>query len=400
MKTTTKHITKVMTRKAIFFLLLVSGLSSAQDFNLDNKSYQTISWNAFFSKLEKNPKLIYFDIRTKGEQRDTSRYKSYNQGRIRGAIETDFFDFKKNYPVYQKHKNDTIYLYCSHSRRSRLLAKQLADSSFVNVISINGGLSYLNMLSDKQIPLKRKYLATHLNYKLITPAEFITKVKDHKAQLIDVRPDSIYYGKAKSPWENSFGTIQNVQHIPFDKIQDQLKVIHPGKQIILFDNDGELAPVAAKKLFEKGMESSILLFGLENLQNTIPFNKRSFLKSGVSVITVSDLLGWNKKSTVVIDIRSETEYNSNDSIKEKNMGRLKAAVNIPFQSLTREKMEHFKDNKIVLYDAMMGDELYAYAKKLKDFGCKEVYLLAGGIRLLRWHIANTEQKKLETLIEN
>lgn len=388
-----------MKRKAILFFLLVSGFINAQDFNLDNKSYKTVSWKNFFSKLEKNPKLIYFDIRTKGEQCDTSQYNSYNQGRIKGAIETDYFDFKKNYPEYKKYKNDTIYLYCSHSRRSRLLAKQLADSSFVNVISINGGLSYLNMLSDKEIPLKGKYYATNLKYKLATPHDFMVEIKNNKVQLIDVRADSTYYGKTTSLWENSFGTVQKALHIPFDKIVDNLKLIDKSKQIILFDNDGELAPIAATKLFENGINSSVLLFGLENLQNTIPFKERLFLKPSFNVITSRDLLNWNKDNIVIIDIRSDTEYNSNDSAKEKNMGRIKTAINMPFLAVSKDKIEKFKGNKIVLYDLMMGDELYEYAKKLKDFGVKEVYLLAGGIRLLNWNIANTEQKEFEALTE-
>ena len=78
-------------------ILLSFGVYS-QDFKYDNISYQTISWAKFFDRLEKIPNLIYYDIRTPGERSATSQYVSYNQGKIKGAIETDFFEFAKYYP--------------------------------------------------------------------------------------------------------------------------------------------------------------------------------------------------------------------------------------------------------------------------------------------------------------
>jgi hypothetical protein len=79
----------------ILFLLFNYTFVNSQDYKLDNVAYKTISWNDFFEKLEKNPKTIFFDIRTPGERNDTSEHLSYNQGKIKGAIETDFNDFKK-----------------------------------------------------------------------------------------------------------------------------------------------------------------------------------------------------------------------------------------------------------------------------------------------------------------
>lgn len=389
-----------MKRKTILFLLLVSGFIYAQDFNLENKSYKTVSWKTFFYKLEKNPKLVYFDIRTKGEQCDTSQYNSYNQGRIKGAIETDYFDFKKSYPEYLKHKNDTLYLYCSHSRRSRLLAKQLADSSFTKVVNINGGMSFLNALNEKQIPLKKKYYQSNLNYGLISPNDFIKKLYNKNTLIIDVRPDSVYYEKAKVERENSFGTIKNVLHIPFDKIQENYHLIDTKKDIVLFDNEGEQAPKVANYFFNQRKKVNILLFGLNNLQNTVSSKKRKFLNSKYQVILPIELLQFFKNSnTVIIDTRTPKEFISKDSVAWKNVGKLKNAINIPLASLSKEQFEKFKGKKIILYDIMMHDELYEYAKRLKALGITDFYLLAGGINLVLWEIANTDRKELITLID-
>lgn len=389
-----------MKRKTILFLLLLSGFIYAQDFSLDNKSYSTISWQHFIKKLEKNPNLIFFDIRTKGEQCDTSQYNSYNQGRIKGAIETDYFDFKKNYPEYKKYKNDTIYLYCSHSRRSRLLAKQLADSSFTKVVNINGGMSYLNALTEKQIPLKKKFYQTNLNYELISPIDFIKELNNKNTLIIDVRPDSIYSEKAKVERGNSFGTIKNVLHVPFDKIQENYHLIDTKKDIVLFDNEGEQAPMAANYFFNQRKKVSMLLFGLYNLQNTVSSKERKFLNSKYQVILPTELFEFFKNSnTVIIDTRTPAEFISKDTLAWKNVGKLKNAINIPLASLSKEQFEKFKGKKIILYDIMMHDELYEYAKRLKALGITDFYLLAGGINLVRWEIANTDRKELITLID-
>jgi hypothetical protein len=43
--------------------------------------------------------------------------------------------------------------------------------------------------------------------------------------------------------------------------------------------------------------------------------------------------------------------------------------------------------------------LYEYAKRLKALGITDFYLLAGGINLVKWEIANADQKELVTLID-
>ena len=383
-------------------LSLLSLSVDAQDFKSDNVRYQTISWTDFFKKLENNPKLVYYDIRTDGERGDNGKSPQYNQGKIKGAIETDFADFEKYYPEYLKHKNDTIYLYCSHSKRSRVLAKQLADKGFVNVVNINGGLSYFNTLSEKEMPYKTKYYINNLKYKLVNPTDFTKAFHNEKYQIIDIRPDSLYLGIAKEERKNSFGNIKSALHIPYDKLKDNLKLLDKNKSIYLFDNEGEQSPVAANYLIEQGYDVSVLLFGLSNIIGSTANNERDFIKTKYQFILPKELLKMTDQTSnsVIIDIRSETEFNGTDKASWKNIGKLKNAINIPFATLNEEKIARYGGKDIIIYDMMMNDgELFVYAKRLKEYGVKDLYLLYGGISNVKAGIYDYQNVKLKILLD-
>lgn len=382
----------------IGLLFLNPGLFFAQDFKHDNKYYQTITWNEFFVRLKENPKLVFFDVRTPGERADTSAYLSMNQGKIRGAIETDFYEFEKYFPEYLKHKSDTIYLYCSHSRRSRILAKRLADSSFAHVVSINGGLSYLNSLPGKTIPGKQKFMTTALNYDLISPFDFVKQVQSGKSQVIDVRPDSIYSGQTLSKWDKAFGKIPSARHIPFDRLEPELGKLNKSADIILFDNDGEFAPKVADYLNKRGYKACVLLHGLDNLLSYIPAKGRTFLKPRYRFLNPEDMLAQSgNKDIVLIDVRTPSEFNSTDTTDWKNVGRLKNAINIPLSAVTREQMEKYRGKQIILYDIMMHEELFDFADKMDEYGI-DYSLLYGGIVIVKWEAYNTENTALRQLI--
>lgn len=380
-------------------LISITSQTFSQDYANDNKYYSTVSWQEFFNRLEQNPRLIYFDIRRPGERADTSESPSMNQGKLRGAIETDFFEFEKYYPEYLKHKNDTIYLYCSHSYRSRALAKQLADSSFKHVININAGLSHLNSCLVHEIPTAKKYLTNNLKYKLVTPLEFSKLLKEGKVQLIDVRSDSVYRGISEEKWDNMFGTVTGAVHIPADRISESLQKINKSKIILLLDNDGETAPLAAEYLLGKGFDARVLLFGLDNLISYLPPQDRTMIHTNYKFI-LQDALATALKdtNTVLIDIRTPSEYNSTDTTDWKNAGYIKGAINIPLADLSKKKTEPFKNKKIILYDLMMHDELFESAEKLKEYGITDFTLLYGGIAYTKWEAFNFGNSELIQLI--
>lgn len=386
----------------IIFICFAFAKTYAQDYKLDNKVYTTISWNEFFNRLQKNPKLVFFDIRTAGERNDTSQYAGNNQGRIRGAIPIDYYQFEKYYPELFKHRQDTVYLYCSHSMRSRRLAKQLHDSAFKNVVSVNGGMSYLNVMGNKTFPLRSKYYETSLQYKLVSPIEFGQKLANKNVQVVDIRPDSFYNRTGGDEQDTSYGVVEGVLHIDNAHLEENIKKFDRKKEIVLIDNYGDLTPAAANLLISKGYKNvGILLFGLDQLRNKIPSAQRSYLKSNYTYILSSELLDLKKTDKIVIiDIRPESEFNGIDTVPEKNIGRIKGAVNIPFEKLSTQSLEPFRDKKIILYDyVMIPPELYKAADLLMESGIRDFSLLSGGIFLVNWEIANTDKKFLEELLQ-
>jgi rhodanese-related sulfurtransferase len=160
--------------------------------------------------------------------------------------------------------------------------------------------------------------------------------------------------------------------------------------------------VAAKRLIEKGFKNvGVLFYGLDKLLSTVPSGKRKYLQSQYPSIISSELLALKKAGKVaIIDIRTVTEFTSTDTLKWKNVGRLKDAVNIPMSELTAQKIEPYRNKMIVIYDnMMMPPELYKSAELLKQFGLKNFALLSGGIFHINWEIANTDNKFLKELLD-
>lgn len=281
-----------------------------------------------------------------------------------------------------------------------MLAKQLADSSFLNVININGGLSYFNTLSEKEMPYKSKYYTNNLKYKLISPPEFLKVFNNSNYQIIDVRPDSLYFGTANNEWQNSFGTIKKVRHIPYDQIKVSLNLLDKSKTILLFDNEGKLSPLAANYLVENGYTTNVLLFGLDNLVAGTASDERKFLKTKYPMILPAELLKLSEQNnTVIIDSRTESEYTGTDKTGWKNIGRLSNAINIPLADLSKEEMTKYAGKTIVVYDIAMQEGLFKFAERLKEYGVNDFYLLVGGIFKVKSEIYDLKKNELKSLLD-
>lgn len=383
-------------------LLFLSNSSWGQNYKFDNVYYETISWNELFSRMENNPELLVYDIRTPGEQNDTSAELSTNQGKIKRTKKIDYYDLDRYYPELVEHKNDSIYLFCSHSMRSRRLSKQLSDSGFKYVINVNGGITYLNLMGNSKVPLRTKYYEKNLGYNLISALDFEQKIKDAHVQVIDVRPDSIYFQTGGDEQDKSYGNIPGIPHFTIHTIIDSFQKFK-NKEIILFDNYGDDSPVVAQRLLNSGFDNvGILLFGLDQLRNTVSSYKRKYLVGAFNYILPEELLNSiDSENLKIIDVRSAEEFENRDSITWKNVGRIKKAINLPLEEITAEKIQSCRLNKILIYDnMMMVPDLYAAAEKFSKLGTTEVYILSGGLFMLRWKIANTNNPTLANLLED
>ena len=58
------------------------------------------------------------------------KHLTSNIGRLKGAINVSIDSVEKHFNDLKAYKNKTILVYCSHSQRSRVVSKFLADSGF------------------------------------------------------------------------------------------------------------------------------------------------------------------------------------------------------------------------------------------------------------------------------
>ena len=323
--------------------------------------------------------------------------------RLKERLKQITLNFEKYYPLYQKHKDDTIYLYCSHSMRSRRLAKQLADSSFTKVVNINGGMSYLNLKGANRFELKSRFYETTVRYKLLSALDLSAKLAEKDVQIIDVRSDSVYMGISKSVADNRIGFIKGIIHIPAEKLNDRsFARFNKSKPVVLLDNWGDESPSVANSLIDSGFKDvSVLHFGLDDLIDRVPSTERAYLKTKFPMLLAEELISLQaKQPVVIIDIRPQTEFTNTDTVGWKNIGKIKGAINLPLSEFKMEAFARFQNKTILIYDGRMNDELYLAAQKLSDYGLHHVNLLAGGLYMIHWRIANERLNKLNILIED
>src|SRR5215203_5563253 len=149
-------------------LILVYCCSSLQaQYKNDNTLYKTVYPQDFCKELEKNPGYVLLDVRSEGEFRDTSSATGLNIGHLDGAINIDIKNLPQRWRQLNAFKNDPIFVYCSHSQRSRRASKLLADSGFTKVVNLNGGMTALYLLNPIQRACVEAMLQTANKYSLI-----------------------------------------------------------------------------------------------------------------------------------------------------------------------------------------------------------------------------------------
>jgi rhodanese-related sulfurtransferase len=139
-------------KRAVIFLFLIAGCVKNLDaqFKNDNVLYKTVDPADLCKEFKKNKNALILDVRSKGEHYDTSSFTNLNLGHLKGAINIDINTLGSRLSEIQAYKDQPIFIYCSHSQRSRRASKMLADSGFNKVYNINGGLSAIHYRSLKK----------------------------------------------------------------------------------------------------------------------------------------------------------------------------------------------------------------------------------------------------------
>jgi rhodanese-related sulfurtransferase len=377
--------------------LFTADIVSAQ-YKFDNTAYKTVYINDLCNELKKASNAVLLDVRSAGEYSDTSQYTGLNIGHLKGAININVRELGKRLGELKDYKNQPIYIYCSHSQRSRVSSKMLADSGFTNVINVNGGMTEMNLLKNSADPCLQDLYATNNRFKILSTkdvAQLLNTKKD--IAVVDIRADSAYGGISKIAKLNAFGRIKGSINIPSSQLPASLSKIPQNKSILLVDNYGDESIKMAHLLNEKGYtDVSVLFNGLDNWisEKRIPEKEKVWIHSkdyGFITSEEFDNVMNNNPPALILDVRTKDEFNNQEKTKTYlNRGHIQNAVNIPMAELNSKLNEiaAYKNKNIVVYAFSNNPEAFEAAKLLADNGFGKVKVLTGGLWNIRWKAAN------------
>jgi rhodanese-related sulfurtransferase len=390
-------------------LLLIAIASNAQ-FKADNVKYTTVFPQELCKTLMANQGYTLLDVRSQGEYDDTSSAGGLNIGHVKNSMHIDIRELPKRWRELLAYKDKPLFIYCSHSQRSRRASRLLADSGFTKLYNINGGLTDFYNQGIESNPCQGLEIVTTVPYKILSSKELNANVNQGKSYyIIDLRSDSIFNGISTEKTKAE-GHFTDAVNMPFQKLTGASSVSVPAKSILLVDEYGDESPEAAKLLIKKGYKDvSILFDGMDGWvdyatnSNDKPALKwtRNIRYTLLPADDFNKMVNGNKEFTL-IDVRTKDEFNNASKNYWQNIGQIKGAMNIPFTELkTSASLPQSKDAAIIVYGFNAQPEIFEAAKWLNDQGYQNVSILQGGIWSLRWTSHNIKGKAdLNNLVVN
>jgi rhodanese-related sulfurtransferase len=390
-------------------LLMLTATANAQ-FKADNVKYTTVFPEELCKTLMANQGYTVLDVRSQGEVDDTSTAGSLNIGHIKDAIHIDIRQLPQRWKELLAYKDKPLFIYCSHSQRSRRASRLLADSGFTKIYNINGGLTDFYNQGIESSPCSGLEIVTTVPYKILSSKEFAANVSQGKSYyIIDLRSDSVFKGISTESSKTQ-GKFSDAVNVPFNNLSTSPSFNFPAKSILLVDDFGNTSPKAAKLLMEKGYKDVSILF--DGMDGWVDYATNA---SGKPVVKWTTFINYKllpaedfnkmvneKKEFALLDVRTKEEFSNTSKNYWQNIGQVKSAVNIPSAELkTSSSLPKSKDTPIVVYGFNAQPDIFESAKWLKDQGYKNVYVLQGGIWSLRWTGHNIKGKTyLNDLVVN
>ncbi|MBL7746341.1 MAG: rhodanese-like domain-containing protein [Chitinophagaceae bacterium] len=380
---------------------LVFSFAVNAQFKNDNVLYKTVDPADLCATLAANKGYLLLDVRTAGEFHDTSSSPSYNLGHLKGAININVRELGTKLAEIKAYKDKPVFIYCSHSQRSRRAGKMLADSGFTKLFNINGGMTALHYSDLKQKGCLNKMVETRNNYSIISAVELCGKmIQTNKPFLLDVRPDSAFRHISRDAKENAYGAFAFSVNIPLADLAKRIKELPRNQEIIITDIYGDEATQAAELLIENSFSKvSVLIEGIDRLLQMDEKEvscKNSLYRSPVKYEILSTVefgrYAKKNKNFMLLDIRTSEEFANKHSENWRNIGHLKDAVNIPAADLEQSiaGLGTDKTKEIIIYGLGGSPEVFAVASGLYKEGFTNIKVLAGGIFNLRWTAGNVK----------
>jgi len=390
-----------MRQKYLLFAvaLIVMTAKGQHPFKYDHTVYKTAYLNEAFRLMDSMPNFLLLDVRSPGEYADTGRATFGDIGRIRGSINIPIDSVPGHLAALKKYINEPVFVYCSHSQRSRRVSKLLAENGFKHVYNINGGMSVVNESGIASFPYKNKVLITNLNYTNIASTDAYDLIKSTPdLVIIDIRTEQ-EFGSRDSVQANNIGHLKNAINIPQDVFAEKIDSWHIPKTstILLYDlhgyNSMDVVDILRKKGYTRiynlyqGLEIFINDHHLKNLISPIIAEAPAYhlidAKSGIDLLT-------GQPGLVILDTRPLPEFTNTAALPYKNLGHIKNAVHISsLDSLELAIQQKNKADVFLVYGSG-GDLAALVCQALIKKGFPNTYLLNRGLYDFVWSVANIE----------
>lgn len=379
----------------------------------DNSNYKAIYFKEACDLIAANPNLILLDVRSPGEYADTSKYITSRIGRLKGAINISIDSIDAHAKELEGYKGRTILVYCSHSQRSRVVSKALADDGFKNVYSLNGGMTEVDKTPDALFPCKSSLYTSAVPYKLMGPVDAAAFIRDKNNIVIDVRPAADFNSADSAEYAN-VGRIKSAINVPLSTFDSQMPSLekYKSRPVLVYELYTEDAMKAAQKLADAGFKNVSVLFEGFNtlLTNTGSASAiRGELTTGIpqyKIIGVRETVDLvnQKPDLIVADMRSKLEFDNMSSNGYHNLGHIKNAVNFADANSLETYLKNKPKTTPVLIYIGFGSQMKgmkgmsevdpsSVSKKLVSEGYTNVYFLYNGLYSIVWASGNVESCK-------
>jgi rhodanese-related sulfurtransferase len=384
------------------FPLFVLTAEAQHPFKYDNTVYKAVYLNEAFSLMDTMQNYLLLDVRSPGEYADTSRGTVSNIGRIKGSVNISIDSIPAHLEELKNYINRPVFVYCSHSQRSRRVSKLLADNGFKKVYNINGGMTQLNEMDAARFPEKNKYMITNLDYKNIASTEAFHLINDTASiVIIDIRTAQEFKG-IDSLVQNNIGRLKNAINIPqadFESKFDSYRISN-NRPVLLYDQRGINSMDVVYVLRAKGFTRIYNLFeGFEVFISDHRLDKTQLSELIVdpAVYNIVDPKGFmdllKEPNIIILDTRPIEEFNNKARMAYMNLGHIKGAINITSPDSV-EMIIRVKDkSKVFLIYGSGSDKAAIICRKLVKDGFQNVNLLNHGLYNFVWSTANVEDCK-------
>ncbi len=359
--------------------------------------------------------MVILDVRSRGEFGDSSRGKSGNIGRIRGAINFTLQDLQgKPETVKQldKFRDNEIYLICSHSYRSRSASNILLKNGFTHVNNVRGGMTEWYRRYDELKDYRSQLDDADITYTNYAPAQLLSDLQQGKNLLllgISSNP-RFWWDSANQKYSRYFPALKNTRYFSSTDSAGILAEVKkdPSRRVVLFNlvnsGSGELAEWLKQKDIA---EVNYLVGGLSLFYEYVsdkqpPVSTDAFFEPQTTIrfLTPQGLCAMSgTKNYQVVDIRHDSLFNKvNEGVKH-DYKHLAKAVNFPSAKGTDAFEKEFPDRKKqYVFINSFSSEGIELADALSKKGYK-ISWLNGGYDRWEWFMNNLEGFPCQDMLE-